>query len=50
MRRLREAPGTCITLVTLLIIVLLAVPVCLLTGMIGAVWSAGDRLLSKLTG
>lgn len=49
MKRVRSALCTGILLVTLLIIGFLAVPVCLLTGTIGAVWNLGDRLLSKLS-
>lgn len=38
-----------VVLLVLMLIGLLAVPVCLITGFIGAVWDLGDKLLSRLS-
>lgn len=48
-KKVRSALCSAILLLTLMVIVFLAVPVCLLTGLIGMVWSVGDRILSWLS-
>lgn len=48
-KKVRSAFCSAILFLTLMVIVFLAVPVCLLTGLIGMVWSVGDRILSWLS-
>lgn len=44
-RRLRDKAGTAILVVVMLIAAVLAIPICLLIGLIGCFWNCVDKLL-----
>lgn len=49
-QRVRASLCTGILILTLGIAGLLAIPACLIIGLMGAVWDLGDKLLSRLSG
>lgn len=49
-KKAKSALCCAIVLLTLALIGLLAIPACLLTGLMGAVWNLGDKLLTRLSG
>ncbi len=44
-QRLRDKAGTAILVVVMLIAAILAIPICLLIGLIGCFWNLVDKLL-----